>query len=208
MKKALRILLMSPLTIFASHSIDIGSFYSIHKEPNYRYNLGGIAISYEIGNSKGLKATGKMLLSSNSDLLFIHSRSEFRWYLPYEQFEFFPFWGCHYNHHQVMKREGMLGSLNRSYGPLGLGFKHNFENLFYEVTFAHLHPLTANFIYDENTADFWGKKLYLPHSFLVDTKLSYKAKDHVNINLDFRYTGDYYQTIHDISVELSASVGF
>ena len=102
----------------------------------------------------------------------------------------------------------MLGSLNRSYGPLGLGFKHNFENLFYEVTFAHLHPLTANFIYDENTADFWGKKLYLPHSFLVDTKLSYKAKDHVNINLDFRYTGDYYQTIHDISVELSASVGF
>jgi len=70
MKKALSILLLSPFTIFASHSIDVGSFYSIHKEPNYRYNLGGIAISYEIGNSKGLKATGKMLLSSNSDLLF------------------------------------------------------------------------------------------------------------------------------------------
>lgn len=208
MKNILALVMGIPSLLLASHSVDVGGFYSIHKEPRYKYNLGGLAISYEIGNSKGLKATGKILTSTNSDLMFIQSHSSLKWYMPYENFEFVPFWGILHTHHHVVRKEHYLGVLGRTYLPVGMGFRHTLGEVSYEVNVAHQHPIAHTYIIDENTPDFWGRKLYLPHAYFADVKLSYEAKDRVSATLFFRWTSDYRQTMRELLSEIMVSMKF
>lgn len=208
MKKILSTLLVVPALSFASHSIEIGGFYSNHSEPGYRYNLGGPFTAFEIGNSKGLKAVGKVLFSSNSDLIFLHTRTEFRWYLPYANFELFPVWGAHIFHHQVIRKGEITGALNRLQTPLGMGFKHKVGGLMYEVSLNHLFPLGSTYVYNENTREFWGNKVYLPPCFYAHGKVMYETDTNFRANLGIRYAGDYYQHVRNIEVEISGTYRF
>ena len=193
---------------FASHSVDLGGFYTEHKESGYRYNFGGLALSYEIGNSKGLKARGKILTSNNSDLLFIKAQSELHWYIPLQQFHIIPFAGGHITRHEVFREGGALGTLVRYYAPFGLGFHHPIGDFSYEIRAAHMHPLTCNYIYEEGTAEFWGKKYYLPSAYLANARIAYHTGEKISFAFLSQWIGDYRQKMREWTVEMNLNLGF
>lgn len=208
MKKFFSALLALPSLCFSSHSVDLGAFYSTHSEPGYRYNLGGPSIAYEIGNSKGLKTVGKVLFSSNSDLIFLQSRTEFRWYIPYKNFEVFPMWGAYSSYHQVTRSENVVGVLTRTQAPFGAGFKHCFGDLSYKVCVGHLFPIGSTIIYVEDASNFYGNKIYLRPSYFAEGTIEYQTPTNFKANLNVRYTGDYKQRSNNLVVEITGTYKF
>ena len=185
MKKIL-LALISPLMAFASHSIDLGAFYSCHKEPGYHYDLAGIAMNYEIGNSKGLKAIGSLHFSNNSDLLFIQSKNELVFYIPLGTFNLTPFTGGHALHHNVFKHLPVVGTLTRIHMPLGIGINTQIDEFFLEARSAYLHPLAHNLVQDEGV-EFFGKKFRLQREFMVEATGGYQVGEKLLANLTFNW---------------------
>lgn len=172
--KALAALLLSPIVAFASHSVDIGAFYSVHNERGYAYDLSGISLNYEVGNSKGLKAVGRLNTSNNSDLVYIFSKNELLFYIPYKEINITPFMGVHSLHHQVFKELPMIAILSRIHMPIGLGLNAEFEPWYLECKGAYLHPIAHQLVQDEGES-FFGSKFPLEKEFTVEVQAGYKV---------------------------------
>jgi len=174
--------LLAPLCAMASHSVDFGGFYSCHKEKGYNYDFAGLTLNYEIGNSKGLKAIGRLNFSNDSDLLFIQSKNELVFYLPVGGVNLTPFTGAHAHHHNVFKNLPVVGTLTRIHLPLGFGVNSQLDRWFLEGRVAYLHPVAHHLIQDEG-AEFFGKKFLLQKQFMVEGKIGYDLGNQILCNI-------------------------
>lgn len=206
MKKIISSLLLST-PIFANHSVDIGGFYSSHHEKGYSYDVGGISLKYEIGNSKGLKAGGKISISNDSDLLLVQSNSQILYYIPLKAIEIFPFFGARSHTHEVMKDYGLIGTINRVWGPCGVGVTSKFGNFIPEIRAAYLFPLAHTYI-ETGHVDLYGLKYKLTPMYWIEAKCEYKFSDKVAAALCADWEQDFHQRQRTITGEAYISLKF
>lgn len=190
--KKLSLALALPIMGMASHSFEMGGFYTQHKEKNYSYNLSGISLNYEIGNSKGLKAVGKIHFSNEDDLPFFLSRSEFHYFIPLQNFELIPFIGVHSLHHTVVKMEGMTAIMQRFYFPVGMGLKATIDDFVGEFRFAHLFPM-GHSITQQKDDSFIGRTYELPACYFLEGKVGYQIGEKITSFLSGTWQQDFKQ---------------
>jgi hypothetical protein len=194
-------------SIYASHSVDCGAFYTSHHERGYSYDLGGISLKYEIGNSKGLKAGGKVSVSNDSDLLFIVSNSELLYYVPIKSIEVFPFFGARTLTHEVYKKEGLIGNINRVWAPVGVGATAVFGNFIPQLRISYLFPLAHTFI-ESSSNDMYGQKYTLSPMYWIEAKCEYKLTDRFAAALCADWEQDFHQKQRTITGEAYVSMKF
>lgn len=205
--KKLIISLLLTVPMFASHSVDMGIFYTQHNETHYKYDFYGVQASYEIGNSKGLKAVGKVQLSTDSDLLYIASRNDLIYYIPYENFEISPFFGAHATRHNVYKSGPTKGILTRVYIPIGMGIDSTWEKFNWEIRAAHLIP-TGHYFLQIGKREIFGRKYGLDSSYFVEWKLGYAILEKVRIQVLANFTQDYGNRLTQWTCETFATIRF
>lgn len=191
----------------ASHSLDLGTFFSSHKEKHYSYDLWGASFSYEIGNSKGLKAIGKVLFTNESDLIFINARNEFQYHFISDELDLIGFTGIYSHIHQVEKEKGAIATLNRSYFPLGIGAVHHLEDLSLELKFAYLFPLSHSLVRDEGNM-FYGNHYFLPADFFAEIGIKYAFTDKFKALLHGSWQEDFKKTQSTLVLQAGISAGF
>ena len=206
MKKLIPCLLLAT-PIFASHSIDLGAFYTSHHEPGYSYDLSGVSLKYEIGNSKGLKAGGKISISNDSNLLFVQSNSEILYYVPLQAVEIFPFFGVRTLTHEVYKEKGVIGTINRAWGPCGVGVTTVFGNFAPQLRVAYLFPLSNTYI-ETGEGDLYGRKFDLTPMYWIEAKCEYKFSDRFAVALCADWEQDFHQKQRTITGEAYISLKF
>lgn len=198
---------MFPVLAMASHSIDGGAFFSQHHEPGYNYDLGGISLKYEIGNSKGLKAIGKVYMSNDSDLLFLLSKSEIVYYIPLENFNLFPFFGSQILSHEVNRFQDRKGSITKSWLPVGLGANFEIEGFKPEMKISYLFPLS--FVYlESNHRWIEGKHYKIYPMYNIEAKCSYVIKNGISTTLLFNWEQDFHQKQYTWIAETYLSKAF
>ena len=200
-------LLLASTSIYASHSVDCGLFYTSHHESGYTYDLGGISVKYEIGNSKGLKAGGKVSLSNDSDFIFVQSNSEILYYIPLQSLEVFPFFGARTLFHEVYKERGIIGSINRVWLPCGIGATSIFGDFTPEIRIAYLMPFAHTFI-KAGHDDLYGRKFSLIPMYWIEAKCEYKISDGFAITLCADWEQDFHQRQRTITGEAYVSLKF
>ena len=206
MNKIISALILSS-SIYASHSVDVGGFYTAHHEPGYSYDLGGISLKYEIGNSKGLKAGGKISISSDSDLLFVQSNSEILYYVPLQAVEIFPFFGAKTLNHEVYKDKGNIGTINRVWGTFGIGATSVFGKFVPQIRVAYLLPLAHTYI-ESGENDLYGRKFSLTQMYWVEAKCEYKFTDGFTFSLCADWEQDFHQKQRTLTGEAYLSLKF
>lgn len=206
MKKIIALTLLST-PIFASHSIDCGAFYSAHHEPGYSYDLGGISLKYEIGNSKGLKAGGKISISNDSGLLFVQSHSDILYFVQLQALEIFPFIGARTLTHEVYKENGIIGTVNRAWCPCGIGGTTKFGNFIPQLRIAYLFPVAHTFI-ESGESDLSGRKYTLVPMYWIEGKCEYKFSDGFGAALCAGWEQDFHQKQRTITGEAYVSLKF
>lgn len=206
--KKLALFIGLPTLAMASHAIDVGAFYTDHKEKGYNYHFSGWTIKYEIGNSKGLKAVGKIFMSNDSDLLFVEARNEIVYFIPTGSLELFPFAGVYATHHNVFCKDNAVGTLQRSYIPLGMGLKGLHNAFSWSFRLAHMHPTSHSYFYDEGTDNFWGKKYHLPSNYFLEGSIGYQCNDKLRTSISGNWIQDYQQRLHTWLVEAFLSMTF
>jgi hypothetical protein len=206
MKKIITLSLLST-SIYASHSVDLGGFFTSHHEPGYSYDLGGVSLKYEIGNSKGLKAAGKISISNDSDLLFVQSNSEILYYLPLSSVEIFPFFGARSLTHEVYKEKGVIGTINRVWAPCGIGATSVFGSFSPQLRIAYLFPLAHTYI-ESGEGDLYGRKFVLTPMYWVEAKCEYKFTDGFAVAICADWEQDFHQKQRTITGEAYISLKF
>ena len=208
MKKLFYILFLAPIFTWASHSIEMGTFYTVHNEPGYRYNLGGLSAAYEVGNSKGLKATGRLHLSNNSDLIYIRNYSDLRWHIPLENVDLIPYVGIHWTSHQVTKRDGFVATLKRMYCPIGVAINQQYESFNYYIFLGHMHAVRGAYTEDVQNDQFYGVKEKIGHSYLGRVQTSYAPKENIFLKAFIEWAAEYTQKTKDLTIGVSFSHSF
>jgi len=194
-------------SIYASHSVDCGAFYTSHHERGYSYDLGGISLKYEIGNSKGLKAGGKVSVSNDSDLLFIQSNSELLYYVPLNAIEVFPFFGARTLTHEVYKEDGVIGNINRVWAPLGIGATASFGKFVPQLRISYLFPLAHTYI-QTSEGDIYGQKFSLNPMYWIEAKCEYKFSESFSASICADWEQDFHQRQRTITGEAYVSMKF
>lgn len=205
--KTIAAILALPIISFASHSVDCGAFYTTHHERGYSYDLGGLSLKYEIGNSKGLKAGGKILISNDSDLLFVQSNSELLYYIPLQAVEIFPFFGARTLTHEVYKEKGLVGNINRVWCPVGIGATASFGHLFPELRISYLFPIAHTYI-ESSDGDMYGRKFILNPMYWVEAKCEYRFNETFAAALCADWEQDFHQRQRTITGEAYISLKF
>lgn len=206
MNKLIPSLLLST-SIYAAHSVDCGAFYTSHHERGYSYDLVGISLKYEIGNSKGLKAGGKVSISNDSDLLFIQSNSEIIYYVPLNAIEVFPFLGARTITHEVFKENGVIGNISRVWAPCGVGVSASFGAFTPQLRVSYLFPLAHTF-FQSSEDDLYGKKLSLNPMYWIEAKCEYKISEKFSAALCADWEQDFHQRQRTITGEAYISLKF
>lgn len=137
-------------TTFASHSSDIGYFYSYHHETGYKYKVQGVTIEYEIGKNVGLKAGGKVWYSHDDGYPMIKTRGNLSYYIPVGPVELIPFFSTQTLNHIVHKQDSSTLAIARNYTGVGIGFKGDYDQFIGTLKFGHYFGLTNYEIYREN----------------------------------------------------------
>ena len=207
MKMIKGLLFTIPSLLFSSHSVETGLFYSIHHETGYCYKLGGIQINYEIGNSKGLKAQGKVRFSNDSDLLFFQANSEILYYIPFKSIEIVPFIGVQLVNHIVYQNEGDFGILNRSYFPFGVGGVWKVGDLVLRAKIGHMQSISHSFIVEAGD-EFIGKKLWNKNAYLAELKIGYQLSDRAIAFFSSTWNQSYRGSLKHWTNELTAQYNF
>lgn len=205
--RILALMMAIPAIAMASHSVEFGAFYTQHKEKGYHYDFAGITFNYEIGNSKGLKAIGRLNVSNDSHLLFLQSKNELVFYMPIGNFHLIPFLGLHATHHSVYKDPPIVGSLSKSYFPTGIGLRYAYKGFVAEFRGANLHPMSHHLIHDEGK-DFFGKKYVLVKNWMVEAKFGYRLDERIIFNLLGNWTQSFSQKSYTWTGESFFTVQF
>lgn len=205
--KYLLALLFVSTTVLASHSADLGYFYSEHREPGYKYNLHGVAVGYEIGNSIGLKASGKVWMSNDSDLRFIKSRSEIKYLIPAGPVDLKPFVGSQSLVHTVLRNEVYSHVISETFLGGGLIAEGKLKGFVGSLQAGHYQNI-ANCVTEIEDHTFYGRRLHLDHLYMVTGILGYCLDDNLKVNARGDWEQSYKRKVHTWSTEINASIDF
>lgn len=189
--KSLVFLLLLPCYLFSAHSFDVGTFYSVFSQEEKMYNLVGLSASYEVGNSKRLKATGKTCVSYQSNLFYIKSYNDLRWMMHVEEYVVSPFIGMQWTHHEAFREEDKLVAVKRTAVPMGVILSTQKEGIIYSFHLGHIHSVREVYSEEINSRKFYGELDDLINRYLWKVEASYPYKEGMVIKGSFAWEGYY-----------------
>lgn len=196
-----------PVFGFSSHCLDLGTFYSSHREKSYEFDLWGASFSYKIGNSKGLKAKGKVHFASDNALIYLNSLSEFEYVVSSELMDVRIFSGIYTSIHQVSKDRSTITTLTRSYFPIGLGTTQLIDEFEIDAKLAYLFPISHSLIYNQG-GTFFGNNFMLPAQLHGAASIAYYFSEGFKGCVASSWTQDFKNTQKSFTLELNFSTSF